>query len=204
MIEAKEHELEAPEAVLECAMTWLKEFGSEPTYDLYSQLAQSYALYVRARSGEVVSKEAKAIVSDLDRQWGKSWRDSTSALFLAGTFKILQMDNEANDLLRKPPQIWKGGLAWPLDDPALYGAVYSWIAAKHFSPDKALSPLDTVIPVERMITEGTFYSFNSSFTVMGLQALSEKLGELPSDALQIAHAKDGGCLLYTSSYRISG
>jgi len=190
LLEAKERSLEIPETVYNRAMQWLKDFDSEPRYDAYSQLAVAYGLYLRARSGEVVSKDALALMSDLDRQWQNKWRDTALALFLAGTFKQLQMDQEAEALLKRPPEIWKSEMAWPLSEPEFYGTVYAYISAKHFGEDKALSPLDAVIPVARMIEENEFSSFNSAFSILGLKAINDKLVLAGGEGLSISAAKD--------------
>lgn len=185
LLEARNHSLDAPSVVFDRALQWLKQFGAEPKYDLYSQLAQAYALYVRALNGEVVSKEAKTLRSDLDRQWQKSWRESAIALFLSGTFKKLQMDAEADELLKRPAGVWKGMNVWPLNDAVLYGSIYAYISAAQFGEDKQLSPLDAVLPVAQMIEDKSFYSFNSALVVMGLHAMSLKSADVAHDTLKI-------------------
>lgn len=185
LLEAKNRGFEIPGQVLERAQKWLKDYTAEPKYDLYSQFAQSYAYYVRAVAGEVVSREAKALVSDLDRQWNKDWRNSAIAPFLAATFKQLQMDSEAMALLKRPPEIWKNNYPWPLGDAALYGSIYGWIAAKHFPEEKGLSALDTVVPIARMIEERTLSTFNGSFSIMNLKAISDTFAATDKASLKI-------------------
>ncbi|MCB0331631.1 MAG: hypothetical protein KDD70_18295, partial [Bdellovibrionales bacterium] len=186
LLEGSKRQLEIPTIVLERATKWVKDFSAEPKYELPLQLAKAYALYLQTQSGTVVSKEALAFQQDLDRQWGTDWRESAIALFLAGAFSSMKMDEQAKALLKAPPEVWKGDAPWPLSDAALYGAIYSWISSKHFSADTWLSPLDTVIPLERMIRDKSLYSFNASFAILGLSAAAERMPELQSKALRIA------------------
>ncbi len=185
LIEARDHSLEIPENVLDRGLAWLKTLNSEKSYDAPTQLAQAYALYVRARTGERVTKEAQALVAELDRQWQDKWRHSANQLFLAATFQQLQMDKEATALLRNPPQVWASAFPWPLSDASLYGAVYSWLTSKHFPKSTWLSPLDTAVPVARMIESKSYNSFTSSFSLLGLDAFSHAMSESSRDYLRI-------------------
>lgn len=185
LIEARDRGFEVPEIVFDRAQKWLVNLGSQTTYEANSQLSQAYALYLRARLGEQVTKDAERLVGELDRQWGQRWKGSGISLFLSGAFQLLQMDKEAKMLLVRPPQIWSSTFPWPLSDSGLYGSLYSWISARHFPKDTWLSPLDTATPVLSMIEEGAVTSFSSSFAVMGLRAMAEELAPGQRDLLRI-------------------
>ena len=194
LLEAREHGLEIPDTVWQRSLTWLESLAQKTEYSLQPQFAQAYALYVRARAGQVVTKDVQALVAQLDRQWQNKWRSSALATFLAGSLKLMQMDAEADALLKRPPEVWNPALSWPADDAALTGSIYTWIAAKHFAEPTWMSPLDAVVPVARMIDEKQFNTFNAAFAVMGLDATAAKLAENAPDVLKIASADSAGAV----------
>jgi uncharacterized protein YfaS (alpha-2-macroglobulin family) len=193
LLEAKAHGLDFPEQVYTRGLSWLRKLGEETAYDDYTQLAQSYALYVRARNGEQVTKEARALVAEMDRQWQASWRDTSIAVFLAGTLKLMQVDDEASALLKKPALVWSPGkFGWPLNDAGFYASTYSWISSAHFPKETWLSPLDSVLAVSQMIESKSFTSFNSAFALLGLQATGEALSGNQREILHILATPQGG------------
>jgi uncharacterized protein YfaS (alpha-2-macroglobulin family) len=192
LFEAKEARIEIPEAVYQRSLEWLKTLGKETSYGMVEQLAQAYALYLRARTGERVTAEAQSLVAELDRQWKQSWRGTSIATFLAATFRQLQMDVEARALLEKPGQVWTNGrLPWPLSSAAIHGSIYAWLSSKHFERDTWLSPLDTVLGVSAMIDAQEFTSFSSAFALLGLSATGEKLAENQRERLRILAERSG-------------
>jgi hypothetical protein len=204
LLEAKQRSLEVPEAVLARGKDWLTTLGQTTSYQPYEQLAQCYALYLRARAGERVTTQAQAMVSELDRQWQAAWRDTSMAMFLAATFRQLQMDTQANALLKKPGQVWnRPNFPWPLSDPAVHASIYAWLSSKHFDKDSWLSPLDTMLGVSAMIDDGSFTSFSSSFALLGLSATGEALSQTQREQLKIqARSATGATALPLSGQRI--
>jgi uncharacterized protein YfaS (alpha-2-macroglobulin family) len=192
LLEAKEARLEIPEAVYQRSLEWLKALGKQTSYRMVEHLAQSYALYLRARTGERVTAEAQSLVAELDRQWKESWRGTSIAMFLAATFRQLQMDVEARALLARPAQVWANArLPWPLSSAAVHGSIYAWLSSKHFDRDTWLSPLDTVLGVSAMIDRQEFTSFSSAFALLGLSATGEKLAEDQRERLRILAERSG-------------
>ncbi|MFN8390829.1 MAG: MG2 domain-containing protein [Bdellovibrionota bacterium] len=186
LLEAKEHSLEIPTTVYSRAKEWMTAYSTKTLYDARQHLTQAYALYLRARDGERVTKEAQSLVSELDRQWGNDWRETTIAMFLAATFKQLQMDTEANALLKKPAGVWNGTrLGWPMNDPAMHASIYAFLTAKHFPKETWLSPLDTLLGVSAIIDNKSFTTFNSSFALLGLAATGEALSQNQREFLKI-------------------
>lgn len=173
LIEAKDRGFEVPARVLERSIAWLKQISATNSYDIDRQLAQSYALYLRARLGEQVTREVKAFVSNMNRQWKDKWLFTAISPFIAGSFELLQLHEEANKFLNRPPQIWSPQFAWPLSDAGLYGAIYSWIATQHFDQSHWLSPMDIAQPLVGMFDSHQINSFNASMALLGLKAFSQ-------------------------------
>ena len=183
---SKDKGFDVPASVLTRADTYLKNFSKENFNDLENHFAQSYALYVRASSGEVIGREATAFSEEMNRQWQNSWKESPIALFLAGTFKILQMDKDANALLKPPPTVWSTKLPGLAGDPAIYGSVYAFIASKYFDEKTWLSPYDSTVAVAQMIEAKRFNSFTGAFSLLGLKAIGNRLAAGTKDTLHMS------------------
>lgn len=193
LLEANEKGFDIPSETYNRAISYLTSLVAQSEYSEAVHLSQSYALYVLARYGNVVTKEANEMVVNLDRQWQESWKGSVISLYLAGTFKILQLDEQASKLLSKLPEVWDPKMKYSqLRDPSFYGSVYSYISFKHFSEDTWLSPLDTVVPMNRMIEEKTYSSFNASYALLGLSAFSAKMSGLQESGLKLASLDEKG------------
>lgn len=190
--EAAEKGFDVPALVHQRLKGWLTKLSAETFYNPRVHLAQSYALYLRARGGEVVSREVQTLIAELDRQWQAKWRESAIAFFIAGTLKQLQLDMEAEALLKTPGTVWEPRFEWPMSDAAFHLSTYNWIAARHFAPERWLSPLDVVGAVASMIGDRSYNSFTASFSVLGLQAAGEAMESEASSLLSVSERDGGG------------
>src|SRR5262249_28411887 len=98
LIEARMRGQAVPEATLRRALAHLAE-DLEPASDVPALRAQAYGVYLLTRSGQVKTKEARALRDALVALPPASWRGDLAALFLAATFQQLNLDEETRKLL---------------------------------------------------------------------------------------------------------
>jgi uncharacterized protein YfaS (alpha-2-macroglobulin family) len=71
----------------------------EPSGSIPELRAKAYGLYLLTRTGQVKTKEAKALRDALVAEPAESWQGDLAALFLAATFQQLNLENDAQKLL---------------------------------------------------------------------------------------------------------
>jgi uncharacterized protein YfaS (alpha-2-macroglobulin family) len=196
LIEARDNGFSIPDETFSRLNNWSKELYISRSYDQLMQLAQSYALYLQARQGERITKYATSLVTELDRQWKDSWRQTASAVFLAGTFKLLQMDREATSLNIKTDKVWNSKFNWPLNDAPLFLSVKTYILAKHFAEDNLKDLEENLINLGDYVNTEANNSFSSGFSILALDAYS--------NAMQTVNNSSIGAVANNANVSLSG
>ena len=191
LLEAVQKGLEVPKSTFDRSQEFIKSLSNSETYTQYEQLSQAYALYLRARNSEVVSTQAKRLLSQLDRQWGDSWRNTSIAHFLAATFQIMKMEEDASQLLKKPDSVWNISGDWPISNFQFHLLSYAYVSAKHFPENTWLSTTDIFEPVAKMVEDSDYSTFTASFAMLAFEAMSKRLSTEGNKHLSIANVIKG-------------
>lgn len=184
LIEARARGQAVPDAMLRRAIDgFVAKLGE--TSDLPALRATAYGLYLVTRSGQVKTKEARALRDALLARPREEWRGDLAAAFLAATFQQLNLTADAQRLL--------DGVSLDRDvpaDPANYydalteRGLVLYLLAKHF-PDRAravdpaaLSALATELAKFNTLSAGTM--------ILGLDAFAQVVP--PADAAGVTIA----------------
>ena len=139
--------------------------------------AQSYALYLLARSGVVVTDQLDPIREALDQKFPKDWKNDAAALYLASTYQLLKMDRQAAALMRHAPAA--NPVAADYDDyydDLLYRATYLYLVSKHF-PDRAKKITgDQILALADPITHNRANTISSAYAIIALDAYQRTAG----------------------------
>ena len=156
-----------------------------PTSDVPSLRAKAYGLYLLTRSGQVKTKEARALRDALVALPAESWNGDLAAVFLAATFQQLNLADEARKLLngvglerRVEPDYAHHYDTLTVDGFTLY------LLAKHF-PDRARA-----IDPEALAVLGDelakFNTFSAGALMLGLDAYAQVVPPAAADAVSFA------------------
>lgn len=140
--------------------------------DLPTLRATAYGLYLVTRSGQVKTREARAVRDALVAMPSDEWQGDLAALFLAATFQQLNLANDAQRLL--------AGVSLERDVPADPEHYYDelterglvlYLLSKHF-PDRArdLRP-ETVASLAGELAK--FNTLSAGLLVLGLDAFAQ-------------------------------
>ena len=190
LLEARGRGFAVPEGTVRRALAGLAE-DLAPTADLPALRAKTYGLYLLTRSGQVKTKEARALRDALVALPPASWQGDVAALFLAATFQQLSLEDEARKLLQgvaieRPVE---PDFAHHYDLLAERGfALY--LLAKHF-PDRAraLAP-ETLIGLADALA--TFNTFSAGALMLGLDAYAQVMPATSAGAVTFAGVKRDG------------
>jgi alpha-2-macroglobulin len=177
LIEMQDHGLKVPPALLQRALNALHTMTASPGSTMPELRAQSYALYLLARDGVVVTNQLDSIREALDNNFGSNWHDDTAALYLASTYKLLKMDDQAAELLRNAPS--SKPIAPEYDeyyDDLVYRSTYMYLMAKHF-PDRAQRIGGAeILAIADAIDAGEVNTLSASYTILALDAYARTAG----------------------------
>ncbi len=178
LTEAREAGFAVPEDLLDGARKRMKEMAKQKVSSLQEASIQAGAIYLLTRNGEVTTNYLLNLRDTLDSKFKDTWRGDLTGAYLAGTYALLQKQDEGAGLMRdhrgaKPapaPQRWWGGYA---DDPQVRNALSLALLCRHF-PDLANAiGYDELAVVTDPITQGRFNTISSACTILALKTYSQ-------------------------------
>jgi uncharacterized protein YfaS (alpha-2-macroglobulin family) len=173
----RDHGLEVPPDLLQQALAALRKIVASTGDSMSDLRAQSYALYLLARSGVVVTDQLDPIREALDQKFAKDWKNDSAALYLASTYQLLKLDRQAASLMRHAPAA--NPVAADYDDyydDLLYRATYLYLVSKHF-PDRAKRITgDQILALADPITHNRANTISSAYAIIALDAYQRTAG----------------------------
>ncbi len=183
LIEARERGFDVPSSVLERARNYLRTFSSGQGESLSELRAQAYAAYLLARSGEVVTNQLASIREALDNVAQDAWQDDLAGLYLAATYKLLKMDEPANELVAHAPPAERIEAAYDeYYDDLVYRSQYLYLIARHFPEQLKKVSGEQLNLIADSIVGGNANTISSAFAILGLEAYARAAAAKDPDA----------------------
>jgi uncharacterized protein YfaS (alpha-2-macroglobulin family) len=171
LIEMRDHGLDVPPALLDRALAALRAIVGTPGSTLPDLRAQSYALYLLARNGAVVTDQLGPIREALEQNFADDWKNDAAALYLAATYELLKMDRHAAAIL--PGAMPPGPVTPDYDDyydDLVYRATYLYIVSKHFPERARKISGDQILALADPITSNRANTISSAYAIIALDA----------------------------------
>lgn len=191
MLEARERGLRVPDAMFERALQYADEYAQTPRYQWSEHDAESYALYLLARSGRNVAERLRAFEAELERQWGQGGEHANRTRFLLGAaYKLHHLDADADRYFGEVQRQWKktGLLPWGLQQDTEGLSLYLYLVGKHApelldAPDPEFGRY--LIELSQDIVKQRMSSFRGSLALLGLGGLWSRFEQTGDKALNI-------------------
>ncbi|MBX7059789.1 MAG: alpha-2-macroglobulin family protein [Leptospirales bacterium] len=186
LTEAKERGRPLPPELLERSLKYLEQMSVNDSVDLRSR---AFALYLRARNGQVVSNEVLALRRKLAAEPRyEGWQQDSIALYLAAAHKLMRQEPQAAELITRfnPLSATSPDYAHFYDG-LLRDATFLYIVAKHFPDQLSRANADLLQRTLRPVYANSFNSLSAAMTIFALDALAAQASQQPLDvqALQI-------------------
>lgn len=182
LTEARERGFTVPQEPMTLGRVFLKRLAQAETDTLSKARTRAYAIYILTRNGIVTTNYVDAVREQLDKTKAtKGWKKDITGAYLAACYKLLKLDNKADDLISKSSlgeevepdyEHFYDGLA--------HDSQYLYILAKHFPERfKKLSKEDMLCIdcMVKWISQGSFNSLSSAYTILAMDAYAEAVGE---------------------------
>jgi uncharacterized protein YfaS (alpha-2-macroglobulin family) len=173
-----------PDQLFDKGMENLEMIAASPYRNTYDFHSQAYAIYVLTKNEVITTSFLERIRREMDRE-NVRWQSSQISLFLAGSYKLLQMNNQANNML--------AGIRWDdfwqddyfMNRGLAFNGIYLYIHAKYFPDKPQLIPTDSVAQMEQLIRGGGYNTFSTAMALMGWEAYLELTEDLGSDDIDV-------------------
>ncbi|CAI0694213.1 alpha-2-macroglobulin family protein [Serratia ficaria] len=199
LLEAKEAGYALPEGMLDEANGALRELAASGFDDLYLLRLRSWAVYLLTRQGEVTTNSLAAVQDTLQKRYPDHWKTDLSALYLASSYRLLKMDDEAAALLQPSwQQLSKAyDQAWWTQnyfDPLVQDATRLYLITRHFPEKVASIPPQVLENMVRALKEERYTTYSSAMSILALESYSAQVTAQPAagGALGIAQLDRGG------------
>ncbi|HID9471456.1 TPA: alpha-2-macroglobulin family protein [Serratia liquefaciens] len=198
LLEAKQAGYALPEGMLEEANGALRELAASGFDDLYRLRLRSWAIYLLTRQGEVTTNALAMVQDTLQKRYPDSWKTDLSALYLASSYQLLKMDDEAAALLQPSWQQLSKAYdnAWWTQnyfDPLVQDATRLYLITRHFPEKVASIPPQVLENMVKALKEERYTTYSSAMSILALESYSAQVAQSANaGSLDITQIGKGG------------
>ncbi|MEE3660841.1 alpha-2-macroglobulin [Brenneria sp. g21c3] len=180
LLEANAAGFTLPVGMLDEANAALRELAANPSDDLYTLRLRAWAVYLLTRQGEITTSALASVQNAMQRQYPDSWTTDLGALYLASSYRLLKMDDEANALLQPT---WKQmsqayDKAWWTQnyfDPLAQDATRLYLITRHFPEKTSAIPPQVLENMLRALKEERYTTYSSAMSILALESYSTQI-----------------------------
>ncbi|KAA8998989.1 alpha-2-macroglobulin family protein [Affinibrenneria salicis] len=174
LLEAREAGYPVPDALLGAANGYLRQLAADNgRRDLSELRLRSFAAWLLTRQQEVTTGLLATVQSQLQADYPQDWRQDLAALYLAASYSLLQMDDEADRLLQPTWQqlnrAWDKAW-WTRDylDPLVRDSTRLYLISRHFPQKAAQMPPQLLENIVLNLQSGRFTTLSSAMSILAL------------------------------------
>ncbi|MDF7680225.1 alpha-2-macroglobulin [Enterobacteriaceae bacterium ESL0689] len=196
LLEARTAGVALPLGMLDDANAALRELAANQRDDLYTLRLRAWAIYLLTRQGEITTGWLASVQDALQKRYPENGKTDLSALYLASSYRMLKMDDEASKLLQPTWQQLsraynKGWWTQNYFDPLVQDATRLYLITRHF-PEKVSSiPPQVLENMVKSLKEERYTTYSSAMSMLALASYSEQVAAqaTTADALKITQIR---------------
>jgi hypothetical protein len=202
LLDAKERGLAVPREALRRGANYLNQLVATEGDSLTAERLRAYALYVLTRGGVVTTRYATALQRRMDKRFGRAkWESDLTAAYLAATYALLHQVRAAEALLLNttlggtPPATTSAGED---DGESVYydelvrNAQLLYLWSRHLPQRAQRVTAEELDALVRPLTQGSYNSLSSAYTILALDAYGTLLETLPPTRFAIDQLDGAG------------
>lgn len=195
LVEARDDGIAVPEEMLDRGLSYLEQVGRTPGGSLSDARARAYSLYVLTRAGRVTTQDLTTLRQRLEESKDPSWRRDATAVYMAGAYRLLRLDDDADRLISGP----RLADDEPSDadyenfyDPLVRNASLLYVLARHF-PEKLGAVTDADLRrLVQPVLDNRFNTLSSAYTILALSAYADAVGAPKGLEARVTQRMAGG------------
>jgi uncharacterized protein YfaS (alpha-2-macroglobulin family) len=179
MTVAKERNFPVPITLYNRNLEFVRQLVNRSVVSLEQARQTAYGIYLLTRNGEVTSNYLPYLMQYLEQNQKDVWKNDIIAMYVAATYKLLQLNPEAEALVQSfnlgEPKYWSQ-VNPHLDvfyNDLIRHSMYLYILSEHF-PER-LKTLDkkVLFRVANFVGEGSYNTIASSYAILGISAYAK-------------------------------
>jgi uncharacterized protein YfaS (alpha-2-macroglobulin family) len=175
LLESRERNQKVSPALLTTLNEWLMRYASTPASTLGDGRYRAYAVYLLARQGTKPSGALANVEQELTHRYTQAWPTDLSAAWLAGTYRLMQRNADADRIIAKVP--WSRQNKDIGDevyyDPIVHDAQLLYILSRHFPTRLSAVPPTVLEDLAAAASQSRVDSLSAAWTLLALDAYSK-------------------------------
>ena len=179
LVEARDRGWQVDSQLINDSVNYIQSFTRSTAKDLHEARLQAYGLYIMARNGIVVTRQADALLQLAKGAWPSIWKKDVFSVWLAGTYQLLRKRKVANELMDDQTFGLGDTSADYFSDVLSSNMQLLYILSRHF-PEKLPGLLDdkTLVRILDPLSKRQYNTLSSAYSIMGLRAYIDAMGFL--------------------------
>lgn len=179
LLQARQAGIRVPADMLDLGLSYLRSLAADDSIeDLAGLRARAFAVYLLTQSGQVTTNLIAAVQQRLKSQYPAVWPTDLSAVYLAASYRLLQQDAVADQLMAAP--LAALGKARPAnapwvyadyDDPLITQAQTLFVIEQQFPHLAAKLPPTLIEQMADAIGQGRFNTLSAALIMQALANL---------------------------------
>lgn len=178
LLEARQRGVTVPHGMLDSGNAYLRQLAADDSVTSLAGLRdRAYAIYLLTVQGNVTTNDIASVQKRLDDRYPKQWKNDLVAAWLAGSYKLLQQDAEADKLIAGPMKVLARGKpdadSFEFADyygPAVRDASVLYILAKQFPQRASALPSQVFENLAWPLEHNDYNTLSSAMTLLALDA----------------------------------
>ncbi len=180
LTEAKSLGHAVPEQMMKSALNYAAVTARANFGDLRQADLQAYAIYLMARNGQNPTPQLLNLRDTLTKQQAGTWEGTSTAAWLAGTYRLLKQDKEANKLMDACVEARKKAVpvaadAWNWYDRTSEAEALKifYVRCREFPEQSKDFGYDDLKPIMEPLEKENFTTLTASFMTLALKSYSD-------------------------------
>ncbi|BCU76156.1 alpha-2-macroglobulin [Luteolibacter sp. LG18] len=186
-----------PEDMMKGAVRYVSATARAPIGNLREAELQAYAIYLMARNGENPAPQLLNLRDTLTKAYAGKWEGSSTAAWMAGTYRLLKQDKEGAKLMaacmdaraKNPPQ--PEPVFWYDRTPDAEALKIFYVRCRHFPEDAKDFGYDDLAPVMEPLKKENFTTLTASFMTLALKAYGDAAAKTGLELTLVAKPPSG-------------
>lgn len=200
---AKEKHLPVPDETFRRTQQYVKELVNRSASSLQQARVQAYGIYLLTRNGEVTANYLPNLLHYLDTNQKDVWKQDLTAVYIAASYKLMQLTPEANKLMDDftlgDPAYWSKNPHFWWGEDAFYNSLnryaqYLTIVSDHFPERLPQLDRNVLFRIANFIGEGSYNTLSSSYAIMAFSSYGQASTQQTQAQLSISQADASGAM----------
>jgi uncharacterized protein YfaS (alpha-2-macroglobulin family) len=176
--ESRERGQKIPPVMTVAVNDWLARFASTPAPTLPDARLRAYAVYLLTRQGIRANAALANVEQELSHRYEKAWPTDLAAAWLAGTYRLMQRNADADRIIAKVPwarqkKDWGDEIYY---DAVVHDAQLLYVISRHFPARLGSVPGSALEDIGSAVSGNRVSSLSAAYTLLALDVYAKATG----------------------------